>query len=151
MTYNPLPPLAELSAVYEYNPETGEIKNKNTGYVYPCSHAEGYVQINFEQRDHLMGHRVAWYLMTGEDPTDKQVDHINQDRSDNRWCNLRLLSHRANQYNSNAKGYRERPNGRFQAFIMIMRKQINLGTYDTAEEAREVYLAKRLELIAELA
>jgi len=46
-------------------------------------------------------HRVIWKWMTGEDPD--QVDHINGVRSDNRWDNLRNVSHA-----ENAKNYKRR-------------------------------------------
>ena len=42
-----------------------------------------------------------------------------------------------------AKGYRTLPNGKFQATIRIDGKDRNLGTYKTAEEAREAYKAAR--------
>jgi hypothetical protein len=72
-----------------------------------------------------------------------QIDHINHIRDDNRWVNLRNVIHRANQLNtslssnntSGFNGVRILPSGRYSAFIMVQRKQISLGTYDTLEEA----------------
>ncbi|WP_428999737.1 HNH endonuclease signature motif containing protein [Stenotrophomonas maltophilia] len=43
-------------------------------------------------------HRLAWLYMTGQWPSG-EIDHINHDRSDNRWHNLRDVSHQANQQN----------------------------------------------------
>ena len=53
-------------------------------------------------------HRVIWLWMTGEWPKE-QVDHINHDRTDNRWCNLREASRLENyrnqsQYKNNKSG-----------------------------------------------
>lgn len=50
----------------------------------------------------LLLHRVAFVLMTGDWPT-HELDHINGDRLDNRWCNLRKATR--NQNARNTKGY----------------------------------------------
>ena len=41
-------------------------------------------------------HRLVWILFNGDIPEEYQIDHINQDRTDNRIENLRLVSHRTN-------------------------------------------------------
>lgn len=46
----------------------------------------------------LLAHRVIFALVNGEWP-DGEVDHINGDRADNRWCNLRSVSHQDNAKN----------------------------------------------------
>lgn len=50
-------------------------------------------------------HKVAWLWMTGEWPfyPDYEVDHINRDRSDNRWKNLRKVTKSENQRNANMR------------------------------------------------
>ena len=81
------------------------------------------------------------------------VDHINQNKLDNRKCNLRLTNKSTNRINSNQiKGYRlrKRKKGdRYTAFIKINGKQVNLGTYNTPEEAQQIYLDKRREIYGE--
>ena len=43
-------------------------------------------------------HRVIVLIMTGSWPPD-YVDHINGDSTDNRWCNIRCVSHADNMRN----------------------------------------------------
>ena len=53
--------------------------------------------------------------------------------------NLRIVTNQENQFNRNAKGYHK--NGKkFQAQISINGKNINLGMFDTKEEAHQAYL-----------
>jgi hypothetical protein len=88
--------------------------------------------------------------MTGHWPVG-DIDHINGIGSDNRWSNLRDVSHAMNIQNERAPRSTNRiglmgvcVNGkRFRAQIMINGKQFNLGRYATAEEAHEVYLAAK--------
>lgn len=47
---------------------------------------------------HLNIHRVIWLMMTGEYPA-YDVDHINGERDDNRWENLRAASRSDNAKN----------------------------------------------------
>lgn len=60
-----------------------------SGHGYPHGSVFGsYVQ----------AHRVAWAVHHGEWPRD-QIDHINNDRSDNRMCNLREATNSQNHMN----------------------------------------------------
>lgn len=46
----------------------------------------------------VYAHRVIWLWMTGEWPK-RDIDHINGDPADNRWKNLRDVSHQNNSLN----------------------------------------------------
>ncbi len=97
--------------------------------------------------------RVAWKIQTGEDPGDRQVDHINVNTTDNRWSNLRLADSRQNSSNrrkpkagswSKYKGvtFKRNKNGdiaRIIAAIMVRGKHICLGRFPTEEEAHAAY------------
>lgn len=76
------------------------------------------------------------------------VDHINNDRLDNRRSNLRLCSQRENAANRRSTreqvgAYRgvhfEARSGRFRAQIKIGGRNRYLGTFDSAETAARVY------------
>ena len=98
-------------------------------------------------------HRVIWVLVTGENPKD-QVDHINHDRRDNRWSNLRLVSGAENNKNAsipkhNTSGVSgvgiHRQTGKFRAHVSVKNKYIHLGLFnnmDNAIKARESALTK---------
>lgn len=136
----------DLLSVFQYYEYTGELthkldtrrSSKASLAVYP--HNEGYFQVTIGGKEYL-AHRVIWFMKTGNWPS--QVDHINHDRTDNRWCNLREVKHRQNQTNMSLKcnnssgvnGVRILPSGRFNSHIMVQGKQISLGTYNTLKEA----------------
>jgi len=119
-----------------YNKPMGNLTNK--GYIH-CATTVNYVKIN------IFIHRLAWYLHYGIAPYDK-IDHINRIRNDNRISNLRSATQQQNLFNkTDTKGYTKRKSGRFTASIMLNRKTINLGTYDTEKEAHQAYLdAKKI-------
>ena len=47
---------------------------------------------------HCASHRVIWKWMTGEDPI--EVDHVDGDRTNNVWSNLRSVTRAANSRNA---------------------------------------------------
>ena len=100
-------------------------------------------------------HRVAWLVMHGCWP-DHEIDHINGNPDDNRIANLRDVTQRTNTENiqrakkSNKStrllGAYPHASGRFTAKIMVNRKGIHLGQFDTAQEAHQAYLNAKREL-----
>lgn len=97
-------------------------------------------------------HRLAWLYMTGEWPKE-EIDHINRNRADNRFVNLREATTAQNLYNknlyrSNTSGFvgvHWRKNcGKWQARIGVNGKRISLGHFDSPTEASNIYAeAKR--------
>lgn len=89
-------------------------------------------------------------------PPDKQVDHINGDKLDNRLCNLRLATNSENcrtKRKANPTGYRgisfKKAINKWQASIMIDGKRKYLGVYETPEQAAEAYKKAAVELYGE--
>lgn len=133
--------LTLLREVLDYNQTTGELvfkidqKMGVKGAVATYAHNEGYKSILIGGKEFL-AHRVIWFMMLGYWPN--QIDHINHNRQDNSWSNLRDVLHRDNQMNmgkrinntSGHTGVRILPSGRFCSYIMVNRKQVSLGTFD---------------------
>lgn len=151
--------LERLRQLLNYDPETGDLtwlvtKSNRAPKGSPAGSKDkhGYLQVGIDGRDYKV-HRVAWALMTGEWPNGS-VDHINGTQGDNRWVNLRTVSHQTNAENARAARSINKtgmlgvsPSGkRFKAQIQAHGKQYNLGRYMTPEEAHEVYLAAKRRL-----
>lgn len=139
-----------------YDPDTGVftwIKAKpgiRVGRVAGRNHCDGYRQICLNGHIYL-AHRLAWFLFYGQWPA-QMLDHINENKSDNRIANLRDVSQTKNQLNqknaqrnsaTGVRGVSPTTNGRYRAQIMLGRKQYALGTYLTVQEASVAYRAAR--------
>lgn len=88
------------------------------------------------------------------------TDHINGERFDNRKENLRICTYAENLMNTarradNKTGFKgviqPKDTKKFYAHIGFMGKQIHLGSFDTAEEAHEVYKEAAIKYFGEFA
>jgi len=137
----------ELKHKLHYNPDTGiftwinPIKKTNIGKVAGCTMANGYSYIKINKKLYL-SHRLAWIYINGE--VTKELDHINNNRSDNKISNLRIASKFQNQCNkkvnkNNIYGIKgitlHSKCNKFQARIGLNNKTIYVGLYDDFFEA----------------
>ena len=74
-----------------YSPTTGAFTGLRVG-----NHSKGYLQATHKGTQVGL-HRLAFTFMGEEIP--KEVDHINGDKKDNRWENLRAVSRQQNSRN----------------------------------------------------
>jgi len=114
---------------------------------------DGYLYIGYKSK-RTTAQRIAWLMTHGSFPKG-QMDHINGNRTDNRLCNLRDVSHAGNQHNrfgpqrNNTTGFlgvTKWKNGKFRAKIKLCGKSKHLGTYSSPEDAYQAYLAAKREL-----
>ncbi len=126
---------------YTYDPVTGKVYGK-FGRELKSKTTTGYLKIILykEKKQYdLFQHHFAWYCINKE--VVDCLDHINQNRIDNRIINLRSVTNQENRFNSKAKGYCwDKGSNKWMTQIMINNKQIYLGRYNTEEEARKSYL-----------
>jgi len=73
---------------------------------------------------------------------DNEIDHIDNNRTNNNIENLRIVNKIQNSQNRPAKkGYHfSKQKCKYQAEIVVNKKKRHIGFYDTEEEAREAYL-----------
>lgn len=139
-----------LKELLHYNPETGVFvwivsprKGMQPGIAGSAT-TTGYrfVIINYKR---WPSHRLAWLYMTGSFP-EKELDHINLIRGDNRWKNLREASRSENMRNtarpsnntSGVKGVHwHKPSKRWTARIKINGFKKHLGGFKKFEDAVE--------------
>ena len=126
--------------------------NVKAGAVVGWIDAKGYRRVEVDGRRFAL-HRLIWFWMRGEWPIG-QVDHENGMRADNRWLNLRDVTHAVNQQNqrlpsaNNTSGYLgvswDKSRCKWVAQIRVNNHARALGRFDSAENANLAYLdAKR--------
>ena len=144
----------ELKKVFRINDkgklERLDLYHSSKGWVLVKNNGtnNGYCNVRFNSM-RIYYHTIVWILTTGEDiPEGMQIDHINGNKTDNRFENLRLVNDRVNRQNMKVhrKGklvgcYFDKHRGRYKAQILIGKKVIHLGRYATEEEAYNIYVS----------
>lgn len=97
-------------------------------------------------------HRLAFLYMTGEWPA-HQVDHINADRADNKWANLREATISVNAQNRRAAlagsssgllgASWDSKHERWKAQIRVNGRTRHLGYFGSPEAAHQAYLMSK--------
>lgn len=124
----------------------------------PCK--EGYLRVTLLNRRYL-AHVLAWVLFSGAMPGDDvDIDHINLNKCDNRWSNLRLATRAENLRNvgkqtNNSSGFKgvcwHTQKQRWQALIAVDGRNKYLGLFDTPEAAHAAYCVAAEKLHGEFA
>ena len=154
--------LEYLKEALAYNPETGLFTWKrrpihhfssecrqvafNTARASKTAGTEtrNYVTLSLVG-ENWKAHRVAFFFVTGKEPI-CEVDHINRNKKDNRFCNLREAARTINRFNCNPS-IRNRSGTvgvhwdkgccKWAAKIKRSGKAKHLGVFDKLEDAIE--------------
>jgi len=147
---------AYLKTLFYYNPETGVLTWRNrprdhfktrrafniwntrfSGKEAGSDNGQGYLVAKINNTNYI-AHRVIWCLETGAWPKD-QLDHIDHDRMNNKFANLREATHQENLRNQtldsrNTSGiagvYWSTQNQKWRAQIRVNGKNKHLGYFD---------------------
>ena len=156
------PNSTRLRALLNYDPDTGVftrrigVRGFAAGSIVGSLNSNGYIYAKVDGYRCYV-HRLAWCYVYGDWPS-SELDHINNNPTDNRISNLRLSNPSANNLNKhrprsdNKSGYRGvvAQNNKWRADIKLHGKHKYLGVFDTAEAAYAAYLnAKKLITLEE--
>jgi len=146
----------KLKELFIYNKKTGLFTRRVSTGRHDCHKAgeiagtkltHRYVVISIGTQRY-MAHRLAWLYVYGIWPAG-DLDHINQDKYDNRITNLREATRKQNMQNvtrhkHNTSGFKgvawHKQRNRWRAYIFIDYKQKHLGLFETKEKANEARL-----------
>ena len=139
----------DIHAKLSYDPHTGIFTNRRTGKRAGTVNGEGYRIIQIKGTNYRE-HRLAFLFMLGKFPgRSAHIDHINKDRADNRWSNLRDTTPRQNQANkcnsSKYVGVTWTEQGTWLARLCVKGKNLYLGRYKTHLAASYARWAAELE------
>jgi hypothetical protein len=159
MKASPLSPEAAsvMKDFLQYDRDTGDFhwlrarpRGIKPGDLAGCITADGYRYIRLLNRPYY-AHRLAWFYVTGDWPLG-WLDHINGDRLDNRFSNLREANHSQNQQNLSVN--RKNRSGllgvgaarhKWRSTIRINGAFIHLGLFDNPRDAHKAYLEAKTQ------
>ena len=136
--------------------DEGMVYNLKTGEEMKSTVIGGYKTVNLTKDGVKTMHRLNRLVFFSFNPripivrreTAMAVDHINEDKLDNRLCNLRYITTRENvagcsKKNDNGlpRGVNHLKSGKYAAGIQLDNKKYHLGVYDTTDEAGAAYKA----------
>jgi len=153
-----------VRSLIDYDPETGVLTWRERPREMFCSeriwkawntrragkiaftavNAHGY-HVGAIFRRNYLAHRVIWLIMTGDWPTD-EIDHIDHNPNNNRWANLRAVTHQENCLNqrmrsTNTSGvsgvFYDATKGKWIAHIHADGRAKNLGPFSNIADAAE--------------
>ena len=138
----------DIKKAVTYNPDTGLFTrnvawgSKPAGSSIGSKPLSGYILVGI-YGEVFKAHYLAWIYMFGS-TQGKEIDHINHDGTDNRLCNLRLVSHADNMMNQ--RMYKNNTSGvtgvnwsnqasKWHAQIQVGGKKKHLGFFSDKNKA----------------
>jgi hypothetical protein len=135
-----------IRQLLDYNPATGEFTWKDNGL--PASRSSAIYDRITILGERYYSHRIVWLYVTGDWPAE-QIDHINCNKKDNRFSNLReatqmqnsgnMRATKRNKYGLKGVTFHHRV-GKYFAQINALGERKYLGYFDTPEAAHDAYV-----------
>lgn len=138
-----------LKEVFDYNGETGMFTWKITkssksikGNLAGSVSDKGYLTVRIDGGFYRL-HRLAWLYITGSHP-EGQIDHIDRNKTNNKFNNLRITSNTENCRNktmnkSNTTGvtgiYWRKSTKKWQVSIKVNYKSVHIGCFNNLKDA----------------
>lgn len=153
---------ARVRELFHYDEKTGVFTRKvrlaqrhkagdRADFLITKGNNAGYRRISFDSKRY-MAHRVAWLYVHGCWPQ-YDIDHVNGIKGDNQIINLRDVPNRINRQNLHKRHGKNTASGllgvtphqgKWRSRLIINGLQMELGCFETRDEAQEAYLvAKR--------
>jgi hypothetical protein len=172
-----LPPQAELKEFFDFDWDTGVLSHRSrplslfpderTGKTWNTKFAgkeAGRLRPSGYRTVSLYGsicqtHRIVYKWVTGLDIEDTHLDHIDSDRSNNRFHNLQPITQQQNVWKQSERNrntssvYKgvswHKASGKWISYISVDNKKIHLGLFTSELEAHRAYCLAALERFGE--
>jgi len=112
--------------------------NKKAGSIAGTLANSGYIRVGIDRKYYSV-HLVIWEMLVGPIAVGLEIDHIDQNKANNRLANLRLLTKSMNLLNMGQPKFSTRKSGKIRARISLEGKRIHLGDFTTYEAALSAY------------
>lgn len=143
-----------LKSILRYDKETGIFtrisSGENAGYAVINPEGKEYICIGIKGKQYR-AHRLAVLYVTGKWP-EYNVSHIDKDRTNNAWCNLRQGTHAEIMKSASLKPrassgilgvYKSRK--KWMARICVNGREIIIGTFSDKQKAKDARQAAEHE------
>jgi hypothetical protein len=140
----------------------GNVKNSKTGRILvKCNHRNGYLVVNLVNEKNYKAvkiHRLVAIAFIDNPLNEKQVDHIDNNKTNNCVTNLRWCTNAENQRNvglskNNKSGIKgiswDKVNKKWMVEIRYNYKGIHIGRFLDLEDAKRARINKVAELFGE--
>ena len=140
--------------LYKYKKNTPQYKKgdiKTTKYKTTYN-PNGYAYLTLSNGEKLkkkyLYHRIIALAFLGLDIDNPKmiIDHIDRNRKNKNWLNLRIVTNQQNCFNTSSQGYSwDKSRNKYEVKIKVNNKSIHLGRYGKEEDARQAYIdAKKI-------
>lgn len=150
--------IVKLRELFEPDFESGLLyrktrqSNNMAGTMAGSLNKQGYMRVGIDGRQEYV-HRVLWAMYYGI-PSNKTIDHIDTNRSNNKITNLREATqsqqcHNMNTPKHNTSGVKGvsfcKLTGKYRAELKVNKIRVFDKKFNTIEEAREALVEARKE------